>query len=59
MLYEVITEQLVGAGDISGNTVTLPTSIPVASTAARYLKVHVRNDGSYGDASYIESYNFV
>jgi len=47
-------EQLVGAGDISGNTVTLPTSIPVASTAARYLKVHVRNDGSYGDASYIE-----
>lgn len=50
-------EHVVSEGDISDNTVTLPTSISVASTATRYLKIHARNDGSYGDATYIELRN--
>ncbi|MBQ0786896.1 MAG: hypothetical protein KBT69_05315, partial [Oceanihabitans sp.] len=44
----------IGAGSISGNTVTQPTNIPIASVNTRYLRVSAFNTGTYGDLNYIE-----
>ncbi|MDX2189002.1 MAG: LamG-like jellyroll fold domain-containing protein, partial [Bacteroidota bacterium] len=50
----LFSEGVVGAGNLSGNNVTLPTIFNFATVSTRYLKFEFRNDGRYGNPSYIE-----
>jgi hypothetical protein len=47
-------ETTVGAGSISGNTVSNPTTVNFGQISTRFIKVHVRNDGTLGFPNYIE-----
>lgn len=47
-------EVVVGAGSISGNTVSLPTVVNFGQISTRFIKVHVRNDGTIGFPNFIE-----
>ncbi|WP_439516432.1 LamG-like jellyroll fold domain-containing protein, partial [Sediminibacterium sp.] len=52
---EMFPETLVGPGVLSGNNVTQPTEITFNSTSARYVRFYVRNDGRYGNGTWIET----
>ena len=50
----LFTETTVGTGTLSGTTVSNPTVISFADQTARFVKFEFRNDGRYGDPSFIE-----
>lgn len=51
---EVAPEADVGKGRNYGGILVGPTKIAVTPFVTRYLRIGVRNNGTYGDASYIE-----
>jgi Secretion system C-terminal sorting domain len=52
--FSLAAESVIGAGELNGDTVTLPTDISLTPVNTRYVKLHLRNDGSLGDSGYIE-----
>ncbi len=52
----MMAETLIGAGsyDSAENRYDEPTKFTISATPTRYIKIHARNDGRYGDESYIE-----
>ncbi|WP_397363356.1 T9SS type B sorting domain-containing protein [Olleya sp. R77988] len=50
----IFTETTIGAGVITGDTVSMPTIINFPYTTSRFLLIEAKNDGSLGNPSYTE-----
>ncbi|WP_272023941.1 immunoglobulin domain-containing protein, partial [Olleya namhaensis] len=50
----IFTETSIGAGVITGDTVSMPTIINFPYTTSRFLLIEAKNDGSLGNAPFTE-----
>jgi len=52
---QMFPETAVGAGVLSGNNVSSPTSISFNGTSSRYVRFYLKNNGSLGNSTWIEA----
>ena len=52
---QMFPETAVGAGVLSGNNVSSPTSVVFAPTSSRYVRFYLKNNGSLGNGTWIET----